>query len=602
MSTKTQTLPKRHEVPVEKTWDLTPVYASEADWEKDFAQVESLIPGLAAYKGRVRRSGRLLLEALKLDEQIGITLGKLHTYAHLMADVDTADSKYQALNGRVRDLWNKVSQASSWLTPEILTIKPARLEKFIASNAGLEIYRHSLGEMSRDREHYRSPEVEELLAQAGRTFGGPGSIFGMFNNADLKLPEVADENGVMSRLTNGSWGAKWLNNPDRETRRRAYEAMFSTMNSWRNTLSATYAAQVKVDMFRANARRYPSCRNQALDGINVPESVYDQLIATVHANKDKLNAYLRMRQKAMGVDKLKWYDLYVPLVGELKYNISYPEAQQKVIASVGILGADYQATLRDGFASRWVDVVENEGKRSGAYSSGSYGTPPYMLMNWQDSMESMFTLAHEAGHSMHSWHSRKFQPYHYSGYTLFVAEVASTLNEALLAHYLINETDDKAVKRYILNQQMERIRQTLVRQTMFAEFESIAHAEAEKGTTLTPDVLCAIHLKLNKEYYGDVVDIDDSIGIEWARIPHFYNSFYVYQYATGISAAMALAHRIIKEGQPAVERYLGFLKSGSSKYSIDLLKDAGVDLTTPAPIQEAFDTFADYLTQFEALS
>ncbi len=598
----TQSLPKRSEVPVHLTWDLTPVYASEADWEKDFAHVESLTAGLSAYKGRMRRSGRLLLEAIKVEEEISKILSRLGTYAHLMGDVDTADSHYQALNGRVRDLGTKVSKAGSFMTPEILSIKPERLAKFIERTPGLQAYRHQLEELQRERDHVRTPEIEELLAEAGQTYGGASNIFGMFNNADLKLPEIADENGAMVRITNGNWGAKWLDNPNRDARKRAYEAMFGTYMSFRNSLAAMYSAQVKVDIFRARARNYPSCRNMALDGINVPESVYDALISTVHANKDKLNRYLRLRQRLMGLDKLAWYDLYVPLVGELEYKITYEEAKEKVLKAVAPLGEEYVRVLRDGYNARWVDVVENEGKRSGAYSSGTYGTPPYMLLNWQDSMESMFTLAHESGHSMHSHRSRSTQPYHYSGYTLFVAEVASTLNEALLAHYLLSETNDKAVKRYILNQQMERIRQTLVRQTLFAEFEMIAHAEAEAGKPLTPDRLCAIHKELNIKYYGDVVEFDDLIGIEWARIPHFYRSFYVYQYATGISAAMSLARQIIAQGKPAVERYLKFLASGSSDYSIDLLKGAGVDLTTPAPIQEAFDSFAEYLDQFEALS
>jgi len=595
-------LPKRSEVPVEQTWDLTAIYASEADWERDFAHVESQIPVLASYKGRLRRSGKTLLEFQKLHEAVSQVAGKLSVYAHLHGDADTTNGHYQAMNGRMRDLGSKLGTALSWVTPELTAIKPATLERFMAKVPGLELYRRDFAELQREASHVRSPEVEAVLAEAGQTFGAASSIFGMFNNADLKLPEIADESGVVSRITNGSWGSKWLENPDRDTRKRAYDAMFGAFMGWRNTLSATYAAQVKVDIFRARVRKYPSCRNMALDGIDVPESVYDSLVDTVHANLPKLHRYLRLRQKLLGVDKLAWYDMYVPLVGELKYEISYEDAVKNVVASVAPYGDEYVNALRDGFNSRWVDVVENEGKRSGAYSSGTYGTHPYMLMNWQNSMDSMFTLAHEAGHSMHSWHSRKYQPYTYSGYTLFVAEVASTLNEALLAHYLLSQTTDKNMRRYIVNKQLESIRSTLVRQTMFAEFEMLAHAAAEAGKPLTPDVLCGIHKGLNEKYYGAVIDVDDKIGIEWARIPHFYRSFYVYQYATGISAALTLARQIIAEGQPAVERTLGFLKGGSSKNSIDLLKGAGVDLTTAAPIQAAFDAFEDYLNEFERLS
>lgn len=596
------TLPKRNEVPVELTWDLTTIYATEADWEKDFAFVESQIPVLASYKGRLRRSGRILLEFKKLSESVDQIVGKLHTYAHLHADADTAVSHYQSMNSRVLDLNNRMGTACSWVSPELLAIKPERIEAFIAKNPGLELYRREFAEMNRERSHYRSPEVEELLSLASQVHGGPSAVFGMFNNADLKMPEVADETGKLVRITNGNWGSKWLINPNRDVRKRAYEALFDTWMSWRNTIAANYAARVKSDIFRAKSRNYPSCRNMALDSIDVPEGVYDSLIETIHSNLDRVHRYLKVRQKMLGVDQLAWYDMYVPLVGELDYKISYADAQAKILQAVAPLGEAYVNTLRDGFNSRWVDVVENEGKRSGAYSSGSYGTAPYMLMNWHDTMESMFTLAHEAGHSMHSWHSRTHQPYTYSGYTLFVAEVASTLNEALLAHYLLNETDDKNMKRYVLNKQLESIRSTLVRQGMFAEFESIAHATAEAGKPLTPDVLCGIHKGLNEKYYGAVVAIDDRIGIEWARIPHFYNSFYVYQYCTGISAALTLARKIIAEGKPAVERYLKFLSSGSSMSSIELLRAAGVDMTKTDAVQGAFDAFNDYLAEFEKLS
>ncbi len=596
------TLPKRADVPEELTWDLKPIYASETDWERDFAHVAGQIPILASYKGRLRRSGRILLEFLTLRDAVSQVLDKVGTYAHLHADTDTRNSHYQALNGRVRDLGNKLGTALAWVSPELLAIKPERLESFVKKHKGLEVYRRDFAELNRERAHYRSSEVESVLSEAGQIFGGPGAIFGMINNADLKLPEVDDEAGHLARITNGNWGPKWLDNPDRATRKRAYEAMFDTWMSWRNTMAAVYSSQVKIDVFAARVRNYKSCRQRALSGIEVPESVYDSLVATVHTNLPHIHRYLELRKRILGVDQLAWYDMYVPLVGELEYKITYQEAQKKVLAAVHLLGAEYVETLRDGFNSRWIDVVESEGKRSGAYSSGSWGTAPYMLLNWHDSMDSMFTLAHEAGHSMHSWHSIRRQPYTTSGYTLFVAEVASTLNEALLAHHLLGETDDKEMKRYILNKQMESIRSTLVRQTMFAEFEMIAHATAEEGKPLTADVLCGIHKKLNEKYYGAVVTLDDRIGIEWARIPHFYRSFYVYQYSTGISAALTLARQIIKEGKPAVERYLNFLSGGSSLSSIDLLKNAGVDLTTPQPIQAAFDAFADYLEQFEKLS
>ncbi|MBZ0186636.1 MAG: oligoendopeptidase F [Candidatus Obscuribacterales bacterium] len=602
MSTETITgLPSRSEVPVEKTWDLTKIYATDDAWEADFKAVVEMLPGLASYKGRLRRSGRLLLSALDLSHKVSEIIGRLYVYARMSSDVDTADNHYQGMFGRIEDLANKASAAGSFISPEILSLKPERLEAFIAKNEGLALYRHMFDELNRERAHVRTPEIEQLLAEAGQTFGGPDNIYTMFDNADLQFPQVEDESGKLVQLTHGNWADKWLENKDRDARRRAYEAMFGTYNRFRNMLSATYAAQVKVDIFCAKARKHASARQAALSGINVPVSVYDSLIDTVHANLPQLQRYLELRRRVMGLDKLAWYDLYVPLVGDLDMKVSYEDAQAKILKSLAVLGPEYVDTLRGGFNSRWVDVMENKNKKSGAYSWGSYGTPPYMLMNWQDSVDSMFTLTHEAGHSMHSWHSRKHQPYPYSGYTLFVAEVASTCNEALLAHYLLSQTDDPAVRKYILNHQMESIRLTLMRQTMFAEFEMIAHAKAEAGEALTPDVLCGIHLGLNKKYYEPAVEVDDLVGIEWARIPHFYSSFYVYQYATGISTAMSLAQQIITQGEPAVKRYLKFLSSGSSDYSMNLLRDAGVDLSTPAPISQAFDAFGGYLDQFEAL-
>lgn len=602
MSTETVTgLPLRSEVPVEMTWDLTKIYATDEAWEADFQTVVEMLPKLASFKGRLRRSGRLLLEALNLSHKVSEIVSRLYVYARMSSDVDTANNHYQGMFGRIEDLSNKASAAGAFISPEILSIKPERLEKFITGTRGLELYRHMFDELNRERAHIRSHEIEELLAEAGHTFGGPDNIYTMFDNADLEFPEVEDENGKLVRLTHGNWADKWLENKSRDARRRAYEAMFGTYNRYRNMLAATYAAQVKVDIFSAKSRLYTNSREAALSGINVPVSVYDSLIDTVHANFPRLQRYLDLRRRVMGLDRLAWYDLYVPLVGDLDMKVTYEEAKTKILASLAVLGPEYVDALRGGFNSRWVDVLENKNKKSGAYSWGSYGTPPYMLMNWQDSMDSMFTLTHESGHSMHSWHSRKHQPYPYSGYTLFVAEVASTCNEALLAHYLLSQTTDPAVRKYILNHQMESIRLTLVRQTMFAEFEKIAHEKAEAGQALTPDVLCGIHRELNEKYYAPAVELDDMIGIEWARIPHFYSSFYVYQYATGISTALSLAQQIVSEGEPAVKRYLKFLSSGSSDYSINLLRDAGVDLSTPAPIQQAFDAFAGYLDQFEEL-
>ncbi len=595
----TRTLPARSEVPVDLTWDLSTVYANEEDWEADFQRCAQYPDRLAAYKGRLNRSGRILLEFIKLNEECGQLLSKVYVYAHLRSDEDTSNSHYKALVDRCMGLSSKISAATAFYTPEVLAIKPERLEKFIASVPGLELYRHDFDELARKRAHVRSAEVEQVLALSSEVGAGPSKIFGQFDNADIKLPNVTDDEGQSVQLTHGNW-TRMLDSKNREVRKGAYEAMFGWFGSWRNTLSATYAAQVTLDIFRTRVRGYASCLERALSGINVPVSVYDNLIATVHANLPTLNRYLELRKRVLGVDELQWYDLYVPLVDGVESNISYADAKETVLAALAPLGNEYVSILREGFNNRWVDVVENKGKRSGAYSSGTWGTNPFILMNWQDNLDSMFTLAHEAGHSMHSWYSKHTQPYTYSGYTLFVAEIASTTNEQLLAHYLLQRTTDPRMRLYIINKMMESIRTTLIRQTLFAEFEREAHARAEAGIPLTPDVLCDIHRGLNEKYYGGVCKIDSLIGIEWARIPHFYRPFYVYQYATGISAACSLARQILAEGQPAVDRYINnFLKAGSSDYSIEIMKRAGVDLSTPAPIQAAFDAFAEYVRLFE---
>ncbi|HEX6818085.1 MAG TPA: oligoendopeptidase F, partial [Ktedonobacterales bacterium] len=388
---------------------------------------------------------------------------------------------------------------------------------------------------------------------------------------------------------------------DRGVRQAAFEAMMGTYRGFRNTLGATYAAQVKTDIFFARARHYSTAVEAALEPNNIPVSVYENLVATVGANLDKLHRYLALRKRVLGVEQLRMYDLYVPLVKEVDFTIPFEQAKEQVASALGPLGTEYVSALRTGFGSRWIDVYENQGKRSGAYSWGSYGTNPFVLLNYQDKIDSLFTLAHEMGHSMHSFFSWRTQPFPYAGYTLFVAEVASTLNEALLTHFMLHDTQDKALKQYVINHALETFRGTLYRQTLFAEFELEAHRRAEAGEALTPELLSSVFRQLNDKYYGPVVDVDEQIAIEWARIPHFYSSFYVYQYATGISASSALAKQILAEGEPAVQRYLRFLRSGSSDYSINLLRDAGVDLSSPKPVQEALDTFAGYLDDFEKL-
>ena len=596
-----KTLPKRGDVHKDHTWNLESIYTTDAEWEADFARIVAMLPEARAYEGRLGDSGSVLLEALTRRDNAYEIWGRLFVYANMRMHEDSTNSTYQGLADRATTLANDLNTATAYMTPEILALPQERIDAFLAETPDLQLYRHALDEINRQRAHVLSSEMEALLAQAAELGNAPEHVFEMLNNADLKLPIVADESGQQVRLTQGNYVAKFLESHDRNVRRAAFEAMMGTYRSFRNTLAATYSAQVKRDIFFARARNYQTSLEAALDPNNIPTSVYDNLVAAVDQNLPKLHRYLSLRKRLLGLDDIHMYDLYVPMVREVDYKVAFDEAKERVAKALAPLGATYVEPLTQGFASRWIDVYENEGKRSGAYSWGSYGTQPFVLLNYQESMDSMFTLAHEMGHSMHSYFTWETQPFPYSSYTLFVAEVASTLNEALLTHYLLQETTDRALRMYIINHALETFRTTLYRQTLFAEFEREAHARAEAGEALTPELLSSIFKGLNDKYYGAAVTVDDLIENEWARIPHFYSSFYVYQYATGISASAALARQIIDEGNPAVERYSRFLSSGSSDYSINLLRDAGVDLSTPQPIQQALDTFAGYLDQLEAL-
>ncbi len=596
-------LKKRHEVPDEHKWDLDSVYASVEEWEKDYARVEAMVPQLTAYQGRLGESAGTLLGALQARDELFKLLEQVVVWARMKEDEDTTNSTYQALEARARSLYAKVTAAGAFVTPEILAIPTETIRAWLDQEPGLAVYRHELEDILRLKAHVRSQEVEELLAQMAEVGAAPSDIFGKLNHADLKFPKIRDEQGNEVELTLGRY-LRFLESPVREVRKQAFEALHSTYKKFRNTIAATYANSVKTDVFYARARRYPSARAAALARTNIPESVYDNLIATVHKNLPSLHRYVQLRRRMLGLDELHMYDLYTPMVPDVDRKIPYEEAVDTILKALAPLGEEYCEVARRGLTvERWVDIYENEGKRSGAYSFGAYTTKPFILMNYQDNLDSMFTLAHELGHSMHSYFSRKHQPYHYSSYTIFVAEVASTFNEALLTDYLLKSTNDPKLKMYLINHQLESFRTTLYRQTLFAEFEHIAHQRVESGEALTADVLDEIYYDLNKKYYGtEGMVVDDLIAVEWARIPHFYSAFYVYQYATGISAATALSQQVLREGQPAVERYLNFLKSGSSDYSTNLLKKAGVDMTSPEPVQQALDVFARLLDQMEELA
>ena len=595
-----QTFKKREEIPTEYTWNLSSVFSQDRDWEQDFQALQKKLPELEALQETLAQSGQALLAVLRRRDEIYEALEKLYTYASMRKDEDTTNSTYLAMADRAMQLFVRTSTVASYIEPEILALPQERLEQFIQHTPGLDLYNIQLQDLNRKRPHIRSAEVEAVLAATGEITDAPDSIFSMIDNADLKLPTIKNEQEEDVELTQGNY-LTFIRSKDRRVRKDAFEALHGTFLKQRNTIAATLAAQVKTDIFYTRQRHYSSSRERALARYNIPESVYDNLVTTVGEHIPLLNRYMKLRKRVLQLDELHMYDLYTPIVEEATDEVTYAQARDTIIQALSPLGANYLDILTRGFAQRWIDVYETPGKRGGAYSGGAYGTQPFILMNFQNKRESMFTLAHELGHSMHSYFTRSNQPYQYGDYTIFVAEVASTLNEGLLTEYLLKSTDDKAVRIAILNHALEDIRATLFRQTMFAEFEQQIHHAAEQGEALTADTLTTLYRTLNGKYYGGEAIIDDLIGIEWARIPHFYYNFYVYQYATGISAASALVQQILTEGRPAVERYLKFLSSGSSDYSIELLKKAGVDMTTPEPVRRAFQLFESHLTQLEQL-
>ncbi len=596
----TQTLKSRSETPEEYTWNLGSIFSRDEDWERDFQSLQQRLPELESLKGTLAQNGQALLAVLRKRDELFEQLERLYVYASMHKDEDTTNSTYQGMADRAMQLYVHASTAASYIEPEILALPQATLDHFVQEVPGLALYRQQFREMHRLREHVRSAEIEAILAAAGEISEGPGSIFTMIDNADLKLPFIKNEAGEEVPLTKGNYQV-FIRSTTRQVRKDAFEGMHSTFLKQRNTIAATLASQVKANIFYTRQRGYGTCRERALSRYNIPVSVYDNLVATVGEHIPLLNRYLKLRKRMLQLEDLHMYDLYVPIVEETKQEVSYEQACDTVVTALAPLGENYINMLKHGFRQRWIDVYETPGKRGGAYSGGAYSTQPFILLNFQNNRDSMYTLAHELGHSLHSYFTRHHQPYQYGDYTIFVAEVASTLNEGLLTEHLLKTTTDRALRLSILNHSLEDFRGTLFRQTMFAEFEQRTHAAAEDGESLTADTLSAIYRSLNEKYYGAEVHVDELIDIEWARIPHFYESFYVYQYATGISAASALVQQILHEGQPAVERYLSFLSSGSSDYSIELLKKAGVDMNSPEPICQALQLFESHLSQMEEL-
>ncbi len=593
-------LPKRDEIPEKYKWKLEDIYVNTERWEEDFNRIKLLIKEVVKYRGKLHEDSETLLNCFKSYEDMLSVSEKVFVYARMKRDEDNANSKYQALADRASVLMTEVYASASFITPEIISIPEDKLNKFIDTNSELGIYRHFFNEILRQKEHILSEREEELLALSSEISGAPRDIFTMFNNADIKFPFIKDENGEEIELTKGRY-VKFLENKDRRVRKDAFEALYSTYDKFRNTLCASLTGNIKAAKFYAVASKYGSSLEASLDSDNVSTDVYDNLIDTISKNIHLLHRYLKLRKRALGLKELHMYDLYVPIVEESKKNIPYEEAVKLVQEGLSPMGDEYLGYLREGFNSGWTDVYENQGKTSGAYSWGAYKTHPYVLLNYQGSINDVFTIAHEMGHALHSYYTNKTQPFVYSEYKIFVAEVASTVNETLLMKHLLKTTSDKAEKAYLLNHYLEQFRGTIFRQVMFAEFEKIIHSKYKNGEALTAETLCHIYTELNKKYFEAEVTVDKDIEMEWARIPHFYTSFYVYKYATGFSSATAISNMILTEGESAVNRYIEFLKSGGSNYPLELLKIAGVDLYTPKPVQDALNVFGEILTELEAL-
>jgi oligoendopeptidase F len=594
-------LPKRQDVSKENTWNLETIYPDNQLWEEDFARVEGALPELTALAGTLGIGHEQLLRGFQTIHATQQTLEQLLVYSFMRRDEDTTNPAYQAQAERMSMLSAKFGSATAFFAPELLALADERIDAYLAENEELRVYSHYLNELRRQRTHVRSAEVEAVLAAAGEVTRAPKAIFDMLNDADMKFPSIRDEHGNEVEVTKGRY-ILLLENKDQRVRKDAFESLYSKYTEHRNTLGATLSGAVRRDVFDARVRGYESALAAALDPEAIPLQVYQNLVDTVNKNLHHYHRYLRLRKQFLGLDELHMYDLYVPLMPGATVEIPYEEARVKVEEGLAPLGDEYIQIMREGiYRQRWVDVYENEGKRGGAYSWGSYTTQPFVLLNYQNNLNNVYTLAHELGHAMHRYFTNTTQPYVYGGNSIFVAEVASTLNEALLTNHLLKTADDRALKLQIVNQQLEEYRGTLFRQTMFAEFELETHRRAEAGEALTADTFTAIYRDLLERYFGSEVVLDEQILLEWSRIPHFYRGFYVYQYATGISAATALTRKILNEGQPAVDRYLGFLRGGSSRTSIDLLRGAGVDMAEPEPIEQAVDYFGTLVGQFEEL-
>ncbi len=590
---------ERNEIPVEDTWATEDMYASDEAWEKELSTLPEDENYLASFAGKLATCGDHLHAYLERSEQVNAKLELLANYCMRKADEDTRNATYQAMSGKFMSVVVALSAATSFETPEIMAISDETLDGFYKECASLERYRRYLTDLRRRKDHVLSAQEEKLLAAAGEMAQTPDNVYGMFADADITFADALDKDGKAHPVTQGTF-ISCEESSDRVLRKNAYESLYHGFAAYKNTAAGLLNGQNKQLKFFAEARHYSNAFEASLDRTNVPTSVYLNLIEAVHNNADKMHRYIRLRKKLLGVEDLHFYDVYTPLVAGVDKNIPYADAKKTVYDSLAPLGEDYRKILQEGFDNRWIDVYQNVGKRSGAYSAGA-SVHPYVLLNYTGTLDSQFTLAHEMGHALHSYLSNKHQNPVDADYVIFVAEVASTCNEALLMEYLLGKTTDKKERAYLINHFLDQFRGTIYRQTMFAEFELNIGRMVQEGKTLTADVLCDEYRRLNELYYGPDIVVDDEIAMEWARIPHFYYNYYVFQYATGYSAAIALSRKILKEGESAVKDYIRFLSGGCSKSPIDLLKDAGVDMTDPAPVEEALKLFGTLLDEMESL-
>lgn len=595
-----KTVPARAEVDPQFQWALTDIFPSDEAWSSCYTEAQSMLDKLRGFEGHLSDSADTLLEYLRFGDTLSEKLDALGNYAQRKSDEDTRNAVYQEMTAKFTNLAVAVGQADAFSTPELLAIPDETLDSFYQAAPGLSHYRLVLDRVRRQKPHTLSRECEALLAAAGQLGQCPDDIFSMLNDADMTFPDAVDSQGQSHPVTHGTF-VPLLQSPDRVLRENAFHSLYSVYGQYRNTSAAVLSAQMKQLQFFADARRYDSALHAALDGTEVPVEIYHNLITAVRDGLPAMHRYVRLRQKLLGVDELHFYDLYTSIVADQDVEVDYEEAKQTALEALAPLGDEYRAMLEEGFANHWIDVYENQGKRSGAYSAGPYGTHPYVLLNYTDTLNDVFTLVHEMGHALHSYLSNKHQSVTYANYVIFVAEVASTCNESLLMQHLLNKTQDKRRRAYLVNYFLEQFRGTLYRQTMFAEFELWCSEQTRQGIPLTAESLSAKYQQLNRDYYGEDIVLDPEIALEWARIPHFYYNFYVYQYATGYAAAIALSQRILKEGAPAVEDYLCFLSKGCSADPVTLLRGAGVDMASPEPVAAALKLFDSLVTELETL-